>query len=185
MAHSTQIGNHLPKNKGDWSPEEMWTGSRSSRSLLKNSQPWGYPCYMLSPKLQDGMKIPKWEPCSRGAQFVGFSPLHSSMVGLVRNLRTGNISPQFHVVYNNYFETVHSDPTRPPVYGQNSLCSSPTGQILKKMMSSIDMNWRINGRVRRNFSIRGSIGFLAPTSQLLSQNQIWIHLCKFLAGQAT
>ena len=60
------------------------------------------------------MKIPKWEPCSRGAQFVGFSPLHSSMVGLVRNLRTGNISPQFHVVYNDYFETVHLDPNQVP-----------------------------------------------------------------------
>ena len=64
--------------------------------------------------MQDGMKIPKWEPRSRGAQFVGYSPLHSSTVGLVRNLRTGNISPQFHVVYDDFFETVHSSPDKEP-----------------------------------------------------------------------
>ena len=52
--------------------------------------------------MQDGMKIPKWDPRSRGAQFVGYSPLYASTVGLVRNLRTGNISPQFHMVYNDF-----------------------------------------------------------------------------------
>ena len=60
--------------------------------------------------MQDGMKIPKWDPRSRGAQFVGYSPLHASTVRLVRNLRTGNISPQFYVVY----ETVHASLDKEP-----------------------------------------------------------------------
>ena len=64
--------------------------------------------------MQDGMKLPKWDPRSRGAQFVGYSPLHASTVGLVRNLRTGNISLQFHVVYDDYFETVHASPDKEP-----------------------------------------------------------------------
>ena len=46
--------------------------------------------------------------------YVGNSPLHSSTVGLIRNLRTGNISPQFHVVYDDYFETVLSTPEKEP-----------------------------------------------------------------------
>ena len=39
---------------------------------------------------------------------MGKSPLQASTVGLIRNLRTHNISPQFHVVYEDAFETVHS-----------------------------------------------------------------------------
>ena len=34
------------------------------------------------------------------------SPLYASLVGLIRNLGTGYISPQFRVVYDNKFETV-------------------------------------------------------------------------------
>ena len=41
--------------------------------------------------------------------FLGFSNEHSSLVGLVLNIRTGYISPQFHVVYDEKFETVTTD----------------------------------------------------------------------------
>ena len=40
-------------------------------------------------------------------QFVGFSDEHSSMVANVRHLTTGYISPQFHVVFDDLFETVN------------------------------------------------------------------------------
>jgi hypothetical protein len=40
---------------------------------------------------------------------MGFSPLHASSVALACNLNTGHISPQFHVVYDNFFETVHTN----------------------------------------------------------------------------
>ena len=62
--------------------------------------------YVLDPKLQDGKKLPKWQPHSRRGQFLGFSLDHASNVGLIRNLRTGFISPQFHVVHDENFETV-------------------------------------------------------------------------------
>jgi hypothetical protein len=39
---------------------------------------------------------------------VGFSTLHSSEVPLVLNLQTGSITPQFHVVFDDYFFTVLS-----------------------------------------------------------------------------
>ena len=42
------------------------------------------------------------------------SPLQASTVGLIRNLRTHNISAQFHVVYEDAFETVHSGDDVPP-----------------------------------------------------------------------
>ena len=59
MNHSVLMSNQLPRSQWGWSPEELWNGSKSSRSYLKNARPWGCPCYVLSPKIQDGMKIPK------------------------------------------------------------------------------------------------------------------------------
>jgi hypothetical protein len=41
-------------------------------------------------------------------QFLGFSPEHSTLVGLVRNLTTEHVSPQWHLVYDERFETVSS-----------------------------------------------------------------------------
>ena len=37
---------------------------------------------------------------------MGWSPMHVSIIGLVRNLCTGHLSPQLHVVYDPWFETV-------------------------------------------------------------------------------
>ena len=61
---------------------------------------------MLDPKLQDGKKIPKWHARARRGQFLGMSIAHSSTVGPIRNLRTQRVSPQFHVVYDELFETI-------------------------------------------------------------------------------
>ena len=39
-------------------------------------------------------------------QYLGKPPAHARLVGLIRNLRTGYIYPQFHAVYDNLFQTV-------------------------------------------------------------------------------
>jgi hypothetical protein len=39
---------------------------------------------------------------------------HASSVGLIRNLVTNNISPQYHVVYDNHFETAYAEEGEPP-----------------------------------------------------------------------
>ena len=62
--------------------------------------------YVLDPKLQDGKKLPKWVPRARCGQFLGISPDHASSIGLIRNLTTGKISCQFHVVYDDWFSSV-------------------------------------------------------------------------------
>ena len=38
---------------------------------------------------------------------MGWLATHASNVSLVRNLSTGFISPQFYIVLDNWFETVH------------------------------------------------------------------------------
>ena len=45
---------------------------------------------------------------------MGTSPLHASTVGLILNPQTNRLSPQFHCVYDDWFETVHSNYTTPP-----------------------------------------------------------------------
>ncbi len=53
-------------------------------------------------------------------QFVGFSDKHSSLVANVRHLSTNFISPQFHVVFDDLFETVNRTGVDEPVV--ESIC---------------------------------------------------------------
>ena len=76
--------------------------------LLVRSHVWGCPAYVLEPKLQKGQKLPKWNQRSRLGQFLGYSAEHSSLVANIRHLKTGYVSPQHHVVYDDLFQTVFS-----------------------------------------------------------------------------
>ncbi len=110
MQHSEHLLNVIPSASLDgFSAEERFCQSLRSTDQLQELHVWGCPAYVLEPTLQDGRKLPKWQPRSRRGQFVGWSPLHSSKVALIRNLVTGRISPQFHVVFDDWFETVHCD----------------------------------------------------------------------------
>jgi hypothetical protein len=53
-------------------------------------------------------------------QFVDFSDKHSSLVTNVRHLSTNFISTQFHVVFDDLFETVNSTGVDEPVV--ESIC---------------------------------------------------------------
>ena len=64
--------------------------------------------FVLDPKLQEGHKILKWNRRSRQGQFLGFSDEHSSLVANVRNLMTGYVSPQYHVIFDDLFQTVYA-----------------------------------------------------------------------------
>jgi len=65
--------------------------------------------YILDPKLQDAKKIPKWSIRNRRGIYLGVSKDHSSTVHLVLNPSTGKVSPQYHVIFDDYFATVASN----------------------------------------------------------------------------
>ena len=110
MTHAVWVWNHLPKQHVGLSPLELFTGVRSDHASLNRLHIWGCPGYVLEPTLQtNGASIPKWKKRSRLGQFLGFSPHHSTKVAMMRNIATGNISPQFHVVFDDKFETVSTD----------------------------------------------------------------------------
>ncbi len=108
LSYAAFIHNHTPRQDNGFAPMEIFTGSRMNCHYLRRCRVWGSPAYVLDPKLQDGRKIPKWQPRARLGQFLGFSNKHSSTVGLIRNLKTGSISPQYHVVIDEKFETIAS-----------------------------------------------------------------------------
>ena len=101
--------NHMPRpSVGMLAPIDLLLKTQSARTHFHDMHVWGCPCYVLDPKLQDGHKLPKWKPRSRRGMFAGFSPHHSSLVPLVLNPRTGKISSQFHVVFDDWFTSVLS-----------------------------------------------------------------------------
>jgi hypothetical protein len=108
--YAVWVFNRLPSIKNGLSPNELWSSTRSSNHDLCRAHPFGCPVFVLDPALQDGGKIPKWDARARRGMFVGFSHRHSSPVPLCLNLRTGKISPQFHVVFDEKFHTVTSIP---------------------------------------------------------------------------
>ena len=79
------------------------------RHSLQQLHVWGAPCYVLEPKLLDGHKIPKFNPRSRRGLHLGWSPKHAASVPLVLNLSTGHVSPQFQVVFDDWFTTVTTE----------------------------------------------------------------------------
>ena len=114
MNYAVHMHNHMPRRQDSYSPIELWTGSKSNHSQLQSSHVWGCPTYVLNPQLQDGFKIPKWDPRARQGVFLGHSPHHASSVGLILNPNTHRISPQYHCIYDDYFETVGYDSTTKP-----------------------------------------------------------------------
>jgi hypothetical protein len=119
MSHAVHLWNHTPKMGTGLAPIEVFTGSKSDHSYLLNAHPWGCPVYVLEPKLRDGHKLPKWEPRSKRGQYMGISASHASSVHLVRNLQTGSITPQYHLVFDDFFETVFSDGEQEPTVWQD------------------------------------------------------------------
>ena len=105
IQHAAFIYNNTPGRDG-LCPDERWSGSKSSYDHMRSLHPWGCPAYVLHPTLQDGKKLPKWTPRSRQAKFVGYSPHHASSVALMLNRRTNRISPQFHVLFDDFASTV-------------------------------------------------------------------------------
>ena len=109
--YAVWICNRTPDMQSGLFAIEIWSRSRFEpvSETLSNCHSWGCPTYVLEPELQKpGVKIPKWYPRSRRGVNMGFRNMHSTQVGLVLNLLTGSISPQFHVVFDDMLSTVMS-----------------------------------------------------------------------------
>ena len=108
LLHASHIRRLLPRQGNMKSPEELFskTGVRPTTRFLHT---FGCPVYVLKGKLQSGGTQPKWEERSRVGVYLGCSRQHATNVSLILNPQTGFISPQFHCVYDDQFDTCDRD----------------------------------------------------------------------------
>jgi hypothetical protein len=87
-------------------PYEAYTGQTAPWSL-SDFRIFGSPTYVLRKELQDGANLNKWKSRSWLGVYIGNSSCHASAIPLIYNLVSTHVSPQFHVVYDEYFYTVN------------------------------------------------------------------------------
>jgi hypothetical protein len=105
LRNANDISNSAPGIKDGISPMEKFSQVKVSPKVRTNHT-FGCPVYVLDSRLQEGQSIPKWDEKARIGIYLGMSPRHSRKVALVLNLQTGHVSPQFHVVFDDLFETL-------------------------------------------------------------------------------
>ena len=87
------------------SSEQIFSSTMVQHNV-KHQKTFGCPTYVLDSKLQNGNIFHKWNSRSKVGIYLGRSPQHSRNVALILDRYTGLVSPQFHVVHDNLFETV-------------------------------------------------------------------------------
>ena len=103
---AVDVMNATPRvDKTSISPIEKFSGVKI-RPQLKNFHSFGCPVYVLSAPLQTQQAQSKWMSRARLGIYLGMSPRHAKSVALVLNPRTGLVSPQFHVKFDDDFDTV-------------------------------------------------------------------------------
>ena len=108
---AAHIRNHVPRQAEGGIPIQIFSGSNVTNKVFhKHQHPFGCPVYVLDAPLQSGFGVkPKWSERSRVGAYLGHSNNHSQSVALVLNLKTGHVSPQFHLVFDDEFQTVTMD----------------------------------------------------------------------------
>ena len=105
LRNANDIRNTIADKDDGSSPLERFCRTEV-RPKLRHNHTFGCPVFALNPRLQDGKAIHKWNPRARLGINLGPSPRHARSVNLVLKLDTGLVSPQFHVQYDDFFETV-------------------------------------------------------------------------------
>ncbi len=94
--------NNFVHHADNQTPYETLAGLESSKIIMSNFHTFGCPCYVLDQRLQSGNgAVPKWKPCAQIGIYVGCSPSHASNVALIFNPRTGNVSSQIRIIFND------------------------------------------------------------------------------------
>ena len=112
--HAVRLHNLMPNPSTGISPHDLFTKTRWSQTNFQHFHVWGCPVYVLDKTISDGKKLPRWKPRSSRQVYVGLSDKHASSVPLCLSLESGAITPQFHVVFDEDFTTVGSDPSNLP-----------------------------------------------------------------------
>lgn len=70
---------------------------------------FGCPVFALDARLQGQNSIPRWDMRARLGINLGKSPNHGRNVSLVLSTLSGCVLPQFHVIHDDFFETIQEE----------------------------------------------------------------------------
>ena len=181
IRNANDIRNTLPDKDDGSSPLERFCGANVSPKLRHNHT-FGCPVYALDNRLQASGRIPKWNKRARLGINLGTSPRHASSVTLVLNMDTGLVSPQFHLQYDDFFETVRPSAGNEPTFSQWQYISG----IKNRRQGQPDTTKRFQGSQRpsrtgtNDSSIRKHARRAKPTrrySSLWFRSKRWYWWC--------
>jgi hypothetical protein len=144
----------------------------SVRPELQNFHAFGCPVYVLNAPLQTGQLQSKWMSQAWLGIYLGMSPRHERIVALALNPRPGLVSPQWHVKFDNNFDTVSktSDKTHALWKKQAGFVTigmkDPESQIRQQVqnLQTPNLPTMANNNVSARFNILG-----------LEDSAIWIN----------
>ena len=139
VSQAVFLWNHMPDPTTGLSPWDLFSKSRWKQSKFHDVHVWGCPTYVLDKKIADGNKIPRWKPRSNRCVNLGHAKSYASSVPLVLNLMTGSITPQFNVVWDDWFSTVASDVTTLPDFNSDEWNKTFGDSIYQYVLDSDDL----------------------------------------------
>ena len=113
LRNAAYIQNNMPSiHNNGLSSIEIFSQATVSPNM-KRHHTFGCPVFALDNSLQSGKSLPRWNARSRVGVNLGHSPRHSSSVSLVLNTTTGLVSPQFHVSFDEHFDSTRNAQSHP------------------------------------------------------------------------
>ena len=118
VRYRNEIYNATPRKGHRRSPLEMFSSS-PVRPKLKHYHTFGCPAYRVNREIQSGHGQNKWFRRAEPTVYLGPSPRHARSVSLVLDITTGHVSPQYHLKYDEAFETVSERRINPLAHRSN------------------------------------------------------------------
>jgi hypothetical protein len=109
IQHAATIYNTTKRRSRNYDlrPWEQFTGERSKLNQT-NMHPLLCPVYVLDRRMQEGTSPPKWTKRTTQKVYVGHLHHYSKSVPMVWDPKTNLVSPQFHVMFDDNFDTVQA-----------------------------------------------------------------------------
>lgn len=132
------INNHLPSRKTGLSSHDLWSKTKCPSRKLHDVHVFGCPVCVLQKQLSDRMSTPRWERRSRQGVHVRMSKRHTGKAPLVLNFKTGNITAQWNVVFDNWSSTIATNVEEMPdfhtdewskMFGTGAFNTQPDNEI--------------------------------------------------------
>jgi transposase InsO family protein len=109
IQHAVAFHNASVRKDQSQCPHRRFTGEDPPYTV-SDFRVFGSPAYVLRKELQDGNKLSKWSSRSWQGVYVGHSTCHSGSIPLIYNPSTTHIMPQYHIIYDEYFQTINETP---------------------------------------------------------------------------